>query len=265
MTYEQFKRNSEYWSRMTYSAGFPGKINLNEDIKNETINCLRELGILNRPMDGNSIVSLPRDPNAEVRGDINYTELFHRMTNGNSFFSPAFFAYRIVEQYRNNNAVYERRIAKGYICRGFRTLASFFREMCLEYKLNQRLQGATITVGAEQDINEHTDLMVRYNNNVFRIWSYQCNNLTNTIAKIRGRRRALPAGLFVLCPLDIMNNEDKEDVYGWYMYSDSYADRVVNLLNQNNFSGADRYNNVIIGQSEENVKAYLRAIHLFVK
>lgn len=265
MNYEQFRRNSEYWSRMTYSEGFPGRINLNEHIKNETIACLGELGRLNRTMDGNSIVSLPRDNQAEVRGDINYTALFHSMTTGNSFFSPAYFAYRIVEQYMNNTGAYDRRIAKGYICRGFRTLASFFREMCLEYKLNERLPGAIITVGAEQDINEHTDLKVFCNGNDFRIWSYQCNNLTNTAAKIKGVRGALPFGLFLLCPLDIDIAPDIENVYGWYMYSDSYVDRVVSVMRRRSFNNADRYNDVILGRSDAEIKAYIRQIRVFVK
>jgi len=125
------------------------------------------------------------------------------MTDNNSFFSPAYFAYRIVEMYCSSIEEYNNNIASGYICRGFRTLASMFREMCLEYKITTLLPEVEIITGVELDINEHTDLLVRYNDERFRVWSYQCNSLNNTIRKIKGERGKLPSGVYILCPFNI--------------------------------------------------------------
>ncbi len=265
MTYEQFVRNTRYWNEIRYADGFPGRVPLNEDLKTRTIDCFRELGILDTYMNGNSIMGLPRNNPAERLGAINYSELFHNMTENNSFFSPAYFAYRIVEKYCNSTEEYNSHIAKGYICRGFRTLASMFREMCLEYKIKTRLPEATISVGAEQDINEHTDLMIRYNGNVFRIWSYQSNNLSNTIRKINGERGELPSGLYILCPLNIYERESIENINSWYMYSDGYVDGVVELMQQDRYNNADSYSNIIRGRSDEEIKAYIRQMRIFVK
>ena len=76
MTYEQFIRNSGYWNRMNQCNGFSSTVNLDEDLKDMTIECLREIGILDTEMNGNSIVRLPRNNNAENGGAINYSELF---------------------------------------------------------------------------------------------------------------------------------------------------------------------------------------------
>ena len=265
MRYEQFIRNSGYWNRMNYSEGFPAFIHLNADLEAHTIDCLRELGILNRPMNGNSIVGLPRVDFAENHGVISYSELFHSMTEEDSFFSPAYFAYRIVEMYFNNAEGFDTNIANGYICRGLRTLASMFREMCLEYKIKRRLPEAVINVGVELDINEHTDLLINHSGNVFRIWSYQSNRLYHTIEKIKGNRGSLPLGLFILCPLDVTEYQNIENINDWYMYSDSYVDRVVELILQGEFDNTDRYSNVISGQSDQEIEAYISQIRIMVK
>lgn len=265
MTYEQFIRNTGYWNEKHYSDGFPNLVTLNENLKVKTIECLREMGILSTEMNGDSIRGLPHDNPAERLGAINYSELFHDMTENNSFFSPTYFAYRIVEKYCDSTEEYNSYIAQGYICRGLRTLASMFREMCLEYKVKTRLPEATITVGAEQDINEHTDIMIGYNENVFRIWSYQSNRLNNTVEKIKGNRGELPSGLYILCPLNINERESIEDINGWYMYSDGYIDRIIEVLQQDEFNNADNYINVISTRSNYEIEAYIRQIRFFVK
>ncbi len=65
-------------------------------------------------------------------------------------------------------------------------------------------KGYKTTVAPDEDIARHTDVLLKYNGSVFRIWLYQFSfaGLPHDIERILGRRGELPPGNHVLCPLN---------------------------------------------------------------
>lgn len=286
-TYQKFEEDAEVWSKLTYEKGLAVYedelrkmgMSFDKEVRKNTEATLKKMRRYFSLMRGGSVMGLEKIDGVEDKNLVIYSELFHNIDEGVSF-SPAYFVYKIVEKY---NAVtkekggYDFNIERGYVCRGLRTLASFFRELCLQDKLQKEL-GVTIETGAKQDTDEHTDLKLKYKGNTFKenefmIWSYQLNRdgvaNDSTVEKIRGKRgrnkeEGIPNGIIVLCPFDA--SKGYENVYGWYMYTDEYVRRVAKLIREYNpNSPIDNYCDVIRNSSDDDVKKYLKDVHILLK
>ena len=88
----------------------------------------------------------------------------------------------------------------------------------------------------------------------------------------RNKREGIPNGIIVLCPFDASKDKYKEskvkyeDVYGWYMYTDEYVRKVAKLIREYNpNSPIDNYCDVIRNSSDDDVKKYLKDVHILLK
>lgn len=259
--YIDMANKMQEWGQTTYAEALDGCKNLNSVVVKKTISVLQKINRLNTKMTGTSIQGLYRNEAAEKSGKVMFSTVF-REASIKKEFSPAYYAYKIVEGCRETDTTFHS-LTEGIVCRGLRIFPSFLREPCLEYKIQEIVPEARIASGVELDVNEHTDLLVRINGNIFRIWSYQSERLGNTIEKIKGKRGELPDGIFILCPFDRADNSCYTSISGWYMHSDEYVEKVKKFLYKDTFAGIDRYENVIVKNS--NLETYMRKIQIFAK
>lgn len=242
------------WKQHTYRQGIDYCYSIKKD--NEVFECtvevLNKQKIATKNMDGYSIQNIPIKNEGKV--DIIFSEIFWKLTEG--YISPASFVGEIVRLCieRNIKDVYE---ICGIVGRGLRSFPSFLREMDLTYKLARYFPNAVIENNPEQDVKDHTDILIRCDNQkVYRIWSYQNfeRGLVNTASRLRGNRGTVPDGMHILCPIDIGNKNEVEEKDGWFFYSDNY---VHYLYSMQLFEAPDEYS-YVSRMTEYAVKMYLK-------
>lgn len=243
------------WNNTTYSDNLNSIHIVSEEVRNVTGNIFVRLNIADKMMNGHSVSELARIGRCEGTSPVIYSAIFNNMVNGN-FVSPAYYSAKITAGCIENGITDETLIS-GYMCRGLRTLASFFREMDLEDKLKSRLNASETIRNADLDISEHTDILIRYNNNSYRIWSYQDTKIgiQNCISKLRGERGAIPNGIHVLCPL---LTSDHDCWYGWWLYPQSTVNTVIQNINARN---ADNYDEIL----NNDIEQYIKNVNIFIK
>ena len=106
------------------------------------------------------------------------------------YITPVYYVASIVKQCIERDITNSNQVA-GIVGRGLRSFPSFLREMDLTYKISCFFPEAEITNGPEQDVGEHTDVLIKNGDTEYRLWSYQNfeRGLTNTASRFYGRRR----------------------------------------------------------------------------
>ena len=58
-------------------------------------------------------------------------------------------------------------------------------------------------LNSKQDSSDHTDVLLNYMKNEYRIWLYQfsARGLAHDIERLTGKRGELPIGTHIICPL----------------------------------------------------------------
>lgn len=249
------------WEKYSYAEGldYCFELKKNEKLFQLTKRLLEILKIRDMPMNGFSIEHIAKQAN-NGGTKIVFSDLFYE--SANYFITPVSYLAKMVEAYEKED-IYNEYVMAGEVARGLRAFPSFIREMDLEYKLGKALTNAACVRNPKQDIQDHTDVLLLYDGQEYRVWSYQITprGLNNTAKRLLGKRGNLPFGIHILCPLDIFNGAETEDISGWKLYSDSYIHKVVPVLRQKQI---DKYTE-IIRKSEYAVKEYLKEIHIFEK
>lgn len=163
------------------------------------------MNLQNQVISGWSIEGLPK---SEEIGSykVSFSGIFHQVLNHNSF-GPVLYIYYLIAEILKDNP--EAEIAKiyGFVARSLRTFASLLREQSLleqlEYLFKSDGLQATFKMSPKQDSQEKTDILIEFNGNTYRLWTYQHSSrgLPHNIERISGKRGALPPGIHVLCPL----------------------------------------------------------------
>lgn len=275
MDIQKIKNLMLAWRRQSYNNGLPTQKQLNPIVLEKTHEMFRLIDIEDKPMDGNSVQRLDDDGErdnqvAEIDTFVMFNEVFDNMINGENFFSPAYYVYRLVEKCcdgRDDNMANDDfdTLVQGTIRRGLRTLASFFREMDLANKIINNIPEAGIERNPVIDTNEHTDVLVTYHNRQYRLWSY----LTTQRGLYYGARRlrnegGVPSGTHILCPLGF-NREDHEYHAGWWFYLDRDIETIAALITQDIPDDTGTYADMVENRSYEEVKNYMKNIHMFIK
>ena len=255
------RKYMETWDQYSYEQGlhYCFEAKQNERLFRLTEIILEILDIKDVPMNGYSIQRIT-DKVDEGDSGIIYSNIFY--DSANKFITPVYYVAKMVEAYEKENIYSERKMA-GKVARGLRAFPSFIREMDLEYKLGETLISVESVRSPEQDIQDHADMLLRYDGQEYRVWSYQRTNrgLINTSERLLGRRGELPYGFHLLCPIDIFNEDESEDIFGWKLYSDEYVQKVVNVLR---LKRMDQYSEIIY-RSRDYVKEYIKDVHIFEK
>ena len=95
------------------------------------------------------------------------------------------------------------------------------------------------------------------------MWSYQSfeRGLNNTASRFYGRRGMVPKGYHILCPIDIGNSAEVEEVDGWYFYSDRYVKYIYDMIS---IEKPDEYETIARLQ-EYAMKIYLKKANVVYK
>lgn len=225
---EDIKKYMKTWSMLTYKQGIDNCYALKKesDTYRVTVNVLKTQNLLEKKMDGRSVEAIPIKNEGDAK--IIFSDIFWSIADG--FISPASYVVSIV------NECLKRKIDEveisGIVGRGLRAFPSFLREMDLICKMAKYFPGATVHNNPTQDVNDHTDILIQHNGNDYRIWSYQNSKrgLENTSSRIKEQRGEIPKGIHVLCPIDVKNEYMREEVMGWYLYSERYVKYIHEML-----------------------------------
>lgn len=257
MTIEDIQRYMNCWGQRTYREEIDNFYLLYNDLekRKKIIEYIERLGISNLNMDGNSIKGLLRNQDAE-RNDNPvvpyYTEIFNQWLNMN-YISPLTYIYQICMNIPDNIS---EELVCGIIARGLRSFASFFRELELAKQIEAVIPECIMYDRvAEVDTLQHTDILLEYNNTLYRLWSYQSsvNGIKNTSERFMGKRGEIPDGIHIMCPFSLDNVENRKN-QGWLFYSENQCRTVIDMITSNNIQ-IDFYEN--IDKSQNALKEYL--------
>lgn len=217
------------WKQMTYRKGLEYCYSIKNDSElfDLCIEVIQRQNLADKFMDGNSVQNIPIIKEDKTR--VIFTDIFWKLAG--SYITPMYYIASIVNECVKSGVQSKDEIT-GTVGRGLRAFPSFLREMDLTYKISNRIQGADILNGPEQDVREHTDILIQKDGVNYRLWSYQNfeRGLTNTAQRFYGKRGVVPQGIHVLCPIDIGNEREIEKVDGWYFYSDRYVNFLVEMM-----------------------------------
>ena len=228
---QKIRRYMEIWKEQNYKQGidYCSLIDKKGKTYEYVVEILNIQKLTAKKMDGDSVTKIPRKE--EMKMQVSFTDIFWNSTG--SFISPAYYVALIVNECIKKGELKIDNIA-GIVGRGLRAFPSFLREMDLANKISIRLsENYSIESNPEQDIKDHTDILIKTDKGEYRVWSYQksTRGLENISDKFLGKRGEIPDGYHLLCPINIDDEEDTEDVCGWRFYSDKYVDNLCNVIN----------------------------------
>lgn len=248
------------WKQLTYRQGLDNCYAIKKNIKvyDTTIQVLKVQQLEYKVMDGNSVKNIP--VKNEGKTDIIFSDIFWKLIE--NYISPASYVATIVKACVDNNILDVYEIA-GIAGRGLRAFPSFLRELDLTYKFTKHFPDAKIINSPTQDVREHTDILIKNNDCDYRIWSYQNfeRGLINTASRLRGTRGSIPDGIHVLCPIDIGNEFEREELEGWYFYSERYVNYLCEMII---LEKPDDYS-FVSKMSEYAIKIYLKKANTIIK
>ncbi len=188
---------------------------------------LKDQDLTYKKMNGNSVCGLKGDKISSDLPGVNMTEVFSDLLN-NGNLTPASYVLNILRAC--NKANYSGSQLIKIVGRSLVSFASFLREIDFADVIQNKITGSICTrATAAGDKLEHTDILLNYMNEEFRIWTYTCTNndaLNHTAEKLLGIRGALPDGTIILCPLDLSDRSLYITHEGWFLYSDFYAKKI---------------------------------------
>lgn len=260
LTIGDIRKYMTVWKQQTYRSGLEYCYAIKKDKQTYdlTIEVLQLQKLDDKAMDGTSVQNIPIKNEGKV--DVIFTDIFWDIAG--EYITPVYYVASIVKQCVKRNILNSEQVA-GIVGRGLRSLPSFLREMDLTYKISCLFPEAEITNGPEQDVSEHTDILIKNGNIEYRLWSYQNfeRGLNNTASRFYGRRGKVPKGYHILCPIDIGNSAEVEEVDGWYFYSDRYVKYIYDMIS---IEKPDEYETIARLQ-EYAMKIYLKKANVVYK
>lgn len=252
-----FRKATDEWKNKTVLEGINECTNYSEEDRNQLISLLDSQGILHRKMTGNFFNGMKINEGED--SGIVFSNIFSQTVNSNKF-TPMRYALNILKALKRTTT--NKAEWSGYIARGLRCLGSYGRELDLMLNLPKVIKGATcVQPTVEQDVVGHTDIFLTYNNNTYRIWSYQMtkNGIKNVSSKIMEDRGRLPLGYHFLLPFDMRNNVDCENVNEWYFYGHDYLLDVKDILEDGYYDYYDEINHY------DTITDYVKNINIFYR
>lgn len=225
---EDIRKYMGVWSQQTYLSGldYCYSITKDKDTYDLTIEVLKIQKLAEKKMDGFSVQDIPYKE--EGKTEVIYTDIFWHTVE--EYVTPVYYVAAIVRECEKKQLSKEKIV--GLVGRGLRAFPSFLREMDLTCKIAQFFPDAEIENGPEQDVGDHTDVLIKSKGNIYRLWSYQNfeRGLDNTAQRFYGKRGKVPSGYHVLCPIDIGNESETEKINGWIFYSERYVKYLYEMI-----------------------------------
>lgn len=201
---DNFRISCFNWSKKTFKEELLELNILDKKLLNVTMKCFSELNIIDKKINGYACEKLAKTEEGHTGIKITYSEIFHKtIEEGN--FTPVRYLLKLIDTFLKQEAPLEK--LNGFIARGLRTLTSFLREPDFAYNIEVYLKhfdsNTTTDLNSQQDSGDHTDILLLFKNEYYRIWLFQFSSrgLPHDIERITGKRGELPTGTHVLCPL----------------------------------------------------------------
>lgn len=144
MTIEDIQVYMRCWGQHTYREEVDRFFTLRNkaEMRSRIVAYMERLEISNRYMNGDSVMNLLRNDDAEGNNPAvpQYTEVFNQWLNAN-YISPLTYIYQICVNIPDDIS---EELACGIIARGLRSFASFFRELELTKQIEARIPGCTV-------------------------------------------------------------------------------------------------------------------------
>lgn len=194
----------EEWSKQTYRDGLNEIVIKDAELYKQAISIFTELKIIDIPMNGFSCENLPKTHEQGTVIKKTYSEIFHEEFKKKTFTPASYMLQLLIE---SNKSTTENNKIIGSLARGLRTLTSLLREPDFAYGLQCKLMTFDSDVktylNSKQDSSDHTDVLLNYMKNEYRICLYQfsARGLAHDIERLTGKRGELPIGTHIICPL----------------------------------------------------------------
>lgn len=194
----------EEWSKQTYRDGLNAIVSKDTELYKQAISIFTELKIIDIPMNGFSCENLPKTHEQGTAIKKTYSEIFHEEFEKKTFTPASYMLQLLIE---SNKSTKEKNKIIGSLARGLRTLTSLLREPDFAYHLQSKLMifdtDVKTHLNSKQDSSDHTDVLLNYKKNEYRIWLYQFSprGLPHDIERLTGKRGKLPIGTHIICPL----------------------------------------------------------------
>jgi hypothetical protein len=194
------------WASETFGEAVENIRSRESEIISELNNQLEALGLTDKPVTGDAIRGLQRTQEGRG-GGISYTDTFFEASDEFGSYSPIDYLYLLVR--KSHSKGFESSKITGILARSMRTYASLLRDKDFAATLHQELAKEKSSKDFEvktdpiEDAKNHTDVLVKTDDKVYRIWLFQYTSmgLPHDIERITGERGALPRGVHILCPL----------------------------------------------------------------
>ena len=192
------------WAENTYKQEVISNKTLTNDTREYVLHLFEALNIADIPMNGNSCEGLPKTDEQRIQLQRTYSDIFHTESLKENF-SPASYLIEVAKECMDSNIPEARTI--GALARGLRTFTSLLREPDFAEQIKNILyvedKNVKASLNAKQDSSDHTDVLLTYKNQDYRIWLYQFSSrgLPHDIERLTGKRGKLPNGIHVICPL----------------------------------------------------------------
>lgn len=192
------------WAKKTYKQEVLLNKTLENDVREYVLNLFEALNIADVPMNGNSCEGLPKTDEQRIQLQRTYSDIFHTESLKENF-SPASYLIEVTKECMSSNISEPRTI--GALARGLRTFTSLLREPDFAEQIKNILysedKNVKASLNAKQDSSDHTDVLLTYKSQDYRIWLYQFSSrgLPHDIERLSGKRGKLPNGIHVICPL----------------------------------------------------------------
>ena len=229
--YEDIRKYMSIWNNCSFEDGLGYVYHISVEEKNQTKDILKRLNLWDKKMSGNTVELQQDKIKAYEENTIIFSKIFNSVLN--NYITPVAYIVDIIREC--NKYGYNNHFISRIVLRGYRTFPSFLRELDLASKLTNKIDGATCQRSTpEDDVWGHTDVLLKYNGSLYRVWSYQDSSrgIENTFKRFKGKRGRLPRGLHVLCPIDLFNSDKRhyDEIFGWKMYSDNYVSEIAELI-----------------------------------
>jgi uncharacterized membrane protein YfbV (UPF0208 family) len=193
------------WASKTYGEAVADTFWKSAETRSKLLSQLSRLGIKDVRITGHSVKGLQKTHEG-FGARISYTETFSEVMEKTGGCHPIDYLYTLVEKAISKNLNDER--MTGLLARGMRTLASLMRDTDFFYTIAEKIKKEKLNLKvvrtSAEDSKSHTDVLIRGDKNLYRIWLFQNTRLgiPHDIERITGERGELPPGIHILCPLN---------------------------------------------------------------
>ena len=211
------RKLTDSWAGITWGKQL-STLRSRTEINSRIRSALKKSHLLNQNITGESVTGLKRSAEEQfLKGiSISFSRAFNEASKSPEKL-PCLFLQKLALNFDFKTASKEH--FEGVVARGLRTFPSLLRERDFGENLERFLRASglsrkdfNVTIKPEEDISQHTDVLLRLRGCDYRIWLYQFTKagLPHDMERVLGRRGELPEGLHVLCPLKTVIALEKE-------------------------------------------------------